>query len=131
MDIQALSTVFQSFPDILAVYLFGSTASGKTHRESDIDLAIVPRNSQVRERKLDILTALARHRLCNVDLVILDQDDIVLHFEAVHQNQVIYAAADFDRGTYYSKVVRRYLDFLPYLEVQRQAYKRTLLHGQE
>jgi hypothetical protein len=27
-------------------------------------------------------------------------------------------------------VIRRYLDFLPYLRVQRQAYKERILHGQ-
>jgi hypothetical protein len=31
---------------------------------------------------------------------------------------------------YYSLVVRRYLDFLSYLKVQRQASKERILHGQ-
>ena len=40
-------------------------------------------------------------------------------------------AEDFDRGAMYSRVVRQYLDFIPYLGVQREAYKRRLLRGQE
>jgi hypothetical protein len=43
---------------------------------------------------------------------------------------VVYQNERFDRGAYYSKVVRMYLDFLPYLEVQREAYKRRILNGQ-
>jgi predicted nucleotidyltransferase len=117
-----LADVFRAYPDILAVYLFGSQASGKTHPESDLDLAIVPRTKEIRSRKLDILTDLARAGFCDVDLVFLDVEDIVLRYEAVRMNKVIYQADDFERGTYYSKIVREYLDFLPYLKVQRDAY---------
>jgi len=50
-------------------------------------------------------------------------------YEAVRQNQVIYAAEDFDRGSMYSKVIRQYLDFEPYLKTQRKAYKRRIERG--
>jgi len=125
-DLGILSKVFQEYPDILAVYLFGSYAANRTHRESDLDLAIVPRNSSIRTKRLDILTDLARSGFCNVDLVFLDTDDIVLKFEAVRQNKLVYQAEDFDRGALYSKILRQYFDFYPYLEIQRIAYKRRL-----
>jgi predicted nucleotidyltransferase len=128
-DIQLLSQVFKNHPDVQAVYLFGSSVSGRTHAESDLDLAIVPRHHRVRAAKLDMLADLARVGFCNVDLVFLDTDDIVLKYEAVRQNQVVYQTEDFDRGSFYSEVVRKYLDFLPYLEVQRKAYKRRIVNG--
>ena len=128
-DLKILPQIFRQYPDIQAVYLFGSTASGKVHRESDLDLVIVPRRGTVRERRLDLLADLARHGFCDVDLVFLDTDDIVLKYEAVRQNRVIYQTEDFDRGGTYSLIVRQYLDFLPYLEVQRRAYKRRILDG--
>jgi predicted nucleotidyltransferase len=127
---QILPQVFQKYPGIQAVYLFGSFASGRVHRESDLDLAIVPRHSFVRDRRMDILADLARQGFCNVDLVFLDTDDIVLKYEAVRQNRLVYQAEDFDRGAMYSQVVRQYLDFAPYLKTQREAYKRRILHGQ-
>ena len=43
-------------------------------------------------------------------------------------NQVVYQRPDFDRGSTYSLVVRQYLDFLPFLEVQRKALKERLLN---
>jgi hypothetical protein len=73
---------------------------------------------------------LARAGFCDVDLVFLDVRDVVLRHEAVRLNCVIYQADDFDRGEMYSRVVREYLDFLPYLKVQREAYKRRILSGQ-
>jgi hypothetical protein len=128
-NIQRLNGVFETYPDIQAVYLFGSSASGRTHSESDVDLAVVPRDSRVVARKLDILSDLARAGFCQVDLVFLDTEDIVLKYEAVRHNQLVYQSEDFDRGAYYSRVVRKYLDFLPYLEVQRRAYRRRILVG--
>jgi len=125
-----LIAVFAWYPDIQAVYLFGSSASGRTHAESDLDLAILSSPS-LAARKLDILTDLARQGICNVDLIFLERADIVLRYEAVRLNRLVYAAPSFDRGELYSNVVRQYLDFLPYLEVQRQAYKRKVLSGTE
>jgi hypothetical protein len=96
--------------------------------DSDIDLAVVPRSGACRERRLEMLADLTRAGFDNVDLVFLDTDDLVLKYEAVRQNRVVYQTDDFSRGEMYSKVVRMYLDFLPYLEVQREAYKRRILH---
>lgn len=123
--------VFSGYPEIQAVYMFGSSVTGKKHRESDLDLAIVPSRTQARSHKLDILTDLARLGFDNVDLIFLDTDDIVLRYEAVRHNRLVYLSEDFDRGSFYSTVVRQYLDFLPFLEVQREAYKRRILNDQE
>jgi len=125
-----LPEIFEKFPDIMAVYVFGSVATGNTHAESDLDLAVVPRRGSSLD-KLEILTELARHGFDNVDLVILNTNDIVLKYEAVKHNKVIYATEDFDPGAMFSLVVREYLDFLPYLERQRKAYKERILGGEK
>lgn len=133
LDLEALRAVFRRYPGIQAVYLFGSHVTGQVHQESDLDIAIAPRTSEVRKRKLDILADLVRAGFDHVDLIFLDIDDLVLKYEAVRHNRLIYQTEEFDRGALYSKIVRQYLDFLPYLEVQRAAYKRRILgqHGQE
>jgi len=128
-DIKLLEKVFKKYPEIEAVYLFGSAAAGKLHRESDIDLAIYPDTPGLRRKKLIILTELARLGFCNVDLVFMDENDIVLQYEVVRQNIVVYRAKGFDRGATYSKIVRQYLDFYPYLTEQRNAYKKRILGG--
>ena len=128
-DIRSLKDVFQRYPAIQAVYVFGSTGSGKMHSESDLDLAIVSRSMPLKENKLQLLTELASLGFCNADLVFLDTGDIVLKYEAVRQNRLIYSVQDFDRGSMYSKVIRQYLDFVPYLETQRKAYKRRIESG--
>jgi uncharacterized protein len=129
LDDRRLSQVFEIYADIAAVYLFGSAAAGYAHSASDVDLAIVPLHPRIVSRRLDILTDLARAGYCAVDLLFLNCDDIVLTYEAVRLNHLIYARESFDHGAFYSRLVRRYLDFLPYLEVQRAAYRRSILNG--
>jgi predicted nucleotidyltransferase len=128
-ELNALDPVFQKYPEIQAVYVFGSVATGKVKAGSDLDLGIVPKTPSLHERKLDILTDLARLGFCEVDLVFLDVKDIVLRFEIVKHNKVIYQTSDFDKGEYYSRILRQYFDFLPYLKVQREALKRRILDG--
>lgn len=121
---ERLAGVFERVSDVQAVFLFGSHASGTARPGSDVDLAVIGQGA--RRRRLDLLVALVEVGFDNVDLVMLDGQDIVLQFEAVRQNVLVYARDDFDRGSYYSKVVRQYFDFLPYLEVQRRALKERL-----
>ena len=131
-DLNRLPEIFKKYSGIQAVYLFGSAVTGKTHAESDLDLAIIPKDSSLRSKRLEILTELARYGFSDVDLVFLDTNDVVLKFEAVHQNHLLYCKSDFDAGNFFSLTLRQYFDFLPYLKTQREAYKRRVLHdGQD
>lgn len=126
-DLESVKEIFAEYPDILAVYLFGSYAEGREMEESDLDLAIIPKSSEIHQKKLDILSDLARLGFCKVDLVFLDTDDIVVKYEAIRLNNLIYQTVEFDRGTYYSLILRQYFDFYHYLNIQRDAYKRRML----
>ncbi len=95
-NLERLSSVFADYPEIQAVYPFGSTSTGRTHAESDLDLAIVLRPDGHSFPKLNILAKLAQAGFCNVDLVTLDTNDIVLKHEAVRRNRLIYQSNDFD-----------------------------------
>lgn len=125
--LEKLKSVFKEFKEIEAVYLFGSLAAGMMHAASDIDLAIYPGKESLRQKKIDILQQLAQKSFCNVDLVFLADDDIVLQYEAVRLNTTVYQRPDFDDGALFSIIVRKYLDFLPYLRVQRERYKMRIL----
>lgn len=125
-----LPDIFKKYPQIRAVYLFGSVVSGRTHENSDLDLAILPRGRYSSHLKLDLLTDLGKHGFTDVDIVFLDTDDIVLKYEAIRHNYVIYHTEGFERGDLYSRIVRQYLDFRYYLDIQREAYKGRIISGQ-
>ncbi|OQY31095.1 MAG: DNA polymerase III subunit beta [Anaerolineaceae bacterium 4572_5.1] len=130
-DLTILPKIFSKYPDIQAVYLFGSSATGKTHMESDLDLGIYSEDQSFREKKLDILTDLAREGFCDVDLAFLNTKDILLKYEVVRHNNLVYQREDFDAGSFFSLIMRQYNDFYPYLKVQREAYKRRILDDGE
>jgi predicted nucleotidyltransferase len=73
-----LNAIFNKYPGIQAVYLFGSSASGRAHAEIDLDLAVLADDTRLRGRKIDILAELAANGFCNVDPAFLPDNDIVL-----------------------------------------------------
>jgi predicted nucleotidyltransferase len=124
---KTLHTIFADEPSVQAVYLFGSHASGRARSGSDVDLGVVMQNDASMPDKLDLLAALAARGMDHVDLIFLHRVDPVVRYEAVRPNVLVYRAKTFDRGSYYSRVVRQYLDVQPLLHRQRRAYKQHLL----
>lgn len=125
-----IAPILARYPAIEAAYLFGSHARGHATARSDIDLALVGPADRLRPAQLDLLADLVAAGLDRVDLVLLDGADLTLRFEAVSPNCLIYATEDFDVGSYFSRTVREYFDFEPYLRIQREALKERILRGE-
>ena len=125
-----LRQVLARYPFIEAAYLFGSHAAGRARPDSDVDVAVVGPRNELQARKLDILADLTAEGLDRVDLVALDGADPLLRFEAVHANCLVFARPGFDHGQNFSRALREYFDFEPYLRIQRDAFKRRVFSGQ-
>jgi predicted nucleotidyltransferase len=125
-----LRPAFEQYPAIEAVFLFGSHAEGRARVDSDLDLALVGPRAQLEAQKLDLLAELTHLGFDRIDLVLLDGADPALCFEAVRLNCLVYAQPSFDHGRYYSRALREYFDFEPYLRIQRQAFKQRLANAQ-
>ena len=128
-DIDKLRKVFSRYPEVKGVYLFGSRAVGAARRDSDFDLACCSEHIIKPSVKLKILKDLTAEGFDNIDLVMLAGADPVVRYEAVRLNKLVYSTEDFDRGETYSRIIRAYFDLLPYLNVQRQAYKQRKLYA--
>ena len=124
-----IAPILARYRAVEAGYLFGSRARGTASRDSDLDLALVGEASGLEAIKLDVLADLTVAGFDRVDLVCLDGADIVLAFEAVSPNCPIYLGKGFDHGSYFSRTLREYFDFEPYLRIHRQASKKRLLSG--
>jgi len=124
-----LQPIFERYPEIEAVYLFGSKAAGTDGPASDLDIAVYPGSDQVVRKKMDLLTDLARRNFCNVNNIFMDGKDIVLNFEAMIYNSLLYARPSFDKRVLFSNIVRKYFYFQHFLKYQRQALKERILHG--
>jgi len=125
-----LQEVFSAHPAVWGAYVFGSVAADWERDGSDLDLGIV-----VDEDEWDpsdkvplIGDCMDAARRDWIDLVVLNDAPLVLQFEAVRPNVILYAADEFDPGVFSSKILRMYWDFQPHLRRQRKAYKRRLVH---
>lgn len=116
--------VFEKFLEIQAVYLFGSQATGKTHTESDTDFGFLADKNL----RGELSTELVKIGFTNFSLVYIPEATLLLQFEIVRMNKLIYARHDFDRGSFFSRIVRMYQDFQPYRDVQREEYKKRVLN---
>ncbi len=129
IDFEKLKDIFTSYNEIKAAYLFGSYAEEEQNRNSDLDIGILLAEDYNKMIKLDILTKLTQNNFDNVDLVIINNASILVKYEVIKHNKLIYCRNDFDFSVYYSKITRLFLDFKPYLEVQRMYLKERIING--
>ncbi len=128
-EIEKLKSVFSAYPEIEGVYLFGSAASEPKKEVGDIDLGIVDSDSAIRERKVDLYADLVNQGFEDADIVFFNTADLVLQFEIIHHNKLIYRTESFNHGELFSNTIRKYFDFEPYLKRQRQKMKERILNG--
>jgi len=127
--LQNIKKIVPQYKDIKCVYLFGSFAEGRERKSSDIDIGVLCNENYKSDIKLDLLSDFVKAGYCNVDLTIINQADLLTAYEIVKNNKIIYKRNDFDTAQYYSITVRKYLDFKPFLAVQREYLKERILGG--
>lgn len=102
--------------DIVAVYLFGSTASGVTSLSSDIDIAVLAHTSDTAGSgtlKLNLYADLCRKLKRNdIDLVMLNiNGNLMLNDEIVRNGRILYSRNNEMREAFEQKVLHRAMDF--------------------
>jgi predicted nucleotidyltransferase len=105
--------------NLLMVLLFGSAASGVTHRESDIDLGFLFQSPvDILALTNDVIRLLHTDA---VDVVDLKKASPVLTFAAVRDGILIYEREDGVFNQFYSLAFRRYVDTGKLRESQTEA----------
>lgn len=124
-----LRDVFADHPAVRAAYVFGSVAGDRERDRSDLDLGIVVDSDrwEPTDDKVPLITdCMEAAERDWIDLVVLNGAPLVLQFEAVRPNVLLYARDDFHHGRFFSKVARMYWDFEPHFRRQRKALKERL-----
>jgi hypothetical protein len=128
--IKRIQAALDNQTEIIAVYLFGSTAQGKAHRLSDTDVAILyPENLAVDEmfqRTLTIGTLLEGALKQPVDIVVLNCAAPFLRFQVIKTGKLIVERDCTARCLFQMRAMNTYYDAKPYLEYQRQATVRRI-----
>lgn len=118
---------FAARPEVLAAFLFGSAARGRSHRESDLDVAVLLDRALAGDRAsrfelgLDVAGALARTLGRNdVDLVVLNDAPPLLAREIVTGGRLVFCRDDETLRGYVRDVSLRAADLAPFLARARR-----------
>ena len=97
MDVEAaLAEVARGTPGIVSVYLFGSVAEGRDHRESDVDVGVLldrgryPTADERFEVRLRLLTDFSDTVRRQADVVILNDAPPLLARAVIYRGRRIY-----------------------------------------
>ena len=107
--------------DVLALYLFGSYASGRPGPLSDVDLAVlfepsVPRDRYTERRIALFGRAAAVVQTDAIDLVVLNTAPPLLTYQVLRGGVLLYEKDSTLRARFAALAIRRYLDFEPTLD---------------
>lgn len=121
-----VSLVRAAVADVVAIYRFGSTVEGTTHRESDVDIALLARQPLEPRRRFDLQEALASELGRDVDLVDLHAVSTVMAVQVVGHGTLLYEGDAAVRGQFEDLALARYARFN---EERRSILERVVREG--
>lgn len=106
---KAVSILREFFPELIAVYLFGSAARDALRKESDLDIAVLSPAPTDRLKRWECAETIARAYNRDIDLVDLSEADTVMRFEIISGAHRIFcadttAAERFEDKVYYEMI---------------------------
>lgn len=120
--------------EIQAAYVFGSTATGRTRRDSDVDVAVLLARPVRAERGLtyrlkliaDLGSALRRS---DVDVVILNDAPPLLAHRVLSQGKLVFERSASARVRFQVKTAGLYADLIPMFETHIRYLKQHVREG--
>jgi predicted nucleotidyltransferase len=114
----AVATFLKSRPDVQAAYIFGSVATGRARRDSDIDVGVLVSDKVMRgdpfqyrlELMTDLMSILKRD---DVDLILLNEAPPLLAHRVLKNGKLIFERSASARVAFQVRTVNRYLDTQP------------------
>lgn len=96
--------------NIIAVYLFGSAATGKMRLSSDVDIAVMStcRIDGFEKVEMETVLSMLLHR--DVDLVVFHQVEVLLQHQILKYGHLLYEKDDSERVRQETASRREYLD---------------------
>lgn len=120
--------------EVAAAYVFGSVATGRPRRDSDVDVAILLAKplpaSRVLSYRLELMADLgsALHR-SDVDLVLLNDASPLLAHRVLSKGRLVFERSRSARVRFQVRTASRYADVIPMYETQIRYLKRQARSG--
>ncbi|MGD8750842.1 MAG: nucleotidyltransferase domain-containing protein [Anaerolineales bacterium] len=110
VDWQLAKKVFESNPNVVAAWVFGSAKEGKIRPGGDLDLSVLFDKSPSLDERVELLIQLQRAlNIDDVDLVVLNDASPITRFEAV-SGRLIFSRDASKQAEFVSLTAREYED---------------------
>lgn len=130
----AAAEVAKEFGGVTSIYLFGSFAEGREHRESDVDFGVVldwksyPNADARLSRRLLMIGALESLMRRDVDVIILNDAPPLFARKIVTRGRRLYCANTADDDRFVRRVIDLADDIAPWMQrmwaIKLEALKR-------
>lgn len=132
--LSSLIDFFKAQNDVVAVYLFGSRASGTAGPLSDIDIAVLLRkglgNGIYSEKEMDYLGKSNEIlRTDEVSFVLLNKAPLTIQYGVISEAKVLFSRDEDARLSFEERVIDEYMDFRPVLEEYDREFLRQVREG--
>jgi uncharacterized protein len=129
ITLESISKYFRQREDIIAVYIFGSTAKNKERKGSDLDLAVLfaEEVDQYRrfQAKLQIANDLEEQLKTRIDIVDLRSADLFFIHQVMKHKILLFERDAYSRVSFEVQYRKHYFDHMPIHEqYHRQSRKR-------
>lgn len=125
IDIPEIRTAISKQPDVIAVYLFGSTARNQSTHLSDIDIAVLldkqPSHQDLVNRQLELMESVDPFTNRQTQITVLNNASLFLIYQVLNEGILIYERSSQERISFVVQALGRYFDFKPRLDFIRQA----------
>ncbi len=121
IEIEKCKEIFKDYPYIASAYLFGSYASGKVGPMSDVDIAILLKDSAPKGRELIHEEDYLSYRVAKtlgvkeVDLIDLNSQRLLFQHNILRTRKLIYDSDPAFRIKFEARVITNFCDFEPTL----------------
>ena len=120
--------------EIQAAYIFGSVASGRARRGSDVDIAVLlhPKSPHLKSLNYrlrlgaEIATAIGRS---DIDLIVLNEAPPVLAHQVLSKGKLVFERSASARVKFQVETVNIYLDTEPMRALYRRYLKKRIREG--
>jgi len=109
-DIEKIRDFCTKYRKIAALYVFGSMATGRNRKKSDIDLAIIVRSHIESMERVDMETEFSNLLHRDVDLILFDQATPLMQHQILKNGHLLYEADPQERIRQEVCARRAYLD---------------------
>ncbi|MCG5052840.1 MAG: nucleotidyltransferase domain-containing protein [Myxococcales bacterium] len=123
----ALKAALAQGPSLRLALIFGSAATGSLRPDSDLDIAVLPKNPNLSlSDELALQVALTRAARRDVDLIRIDCAPTLLLWEIAKQGIVLHQSTDAESTRFKAEAAAEYIDFAPEYDRAAERFRERL-----